>query len=460
MNAKPRYVELSAVPLSLLSGLLLALSLPPQDFNSFGWIGFLPLLLACRLVHPIPAAGCGMLTAFACGAVLAGGWSTPQEFANLFAAFGGLALVVGLVAGFASYGSMRINSALWPFFVASAGVTAELLSVYFFPVNVAVSQHQNPVALRIASYTGVWGVSFLIWLLPASVLTACVKPKSALPALVVCVPVLALTTFCAFPVDRSSEPTLAVAAVQAMDPYDAAEETDRIAPRAHVVVWPEQLTDWNNTKAYEAATKNGRFIVASFRGENIHPKPYNTARLISPTGETLILSQKRHLFGVERSEYRAGRRSLVADCGWGVAICYDTMFTDVVRDLTRQGARIILMPNSDPESPKSLLGHLHGAITSFRAAENGVPIVLADRTALSAIYDGSGRKLAQVPKAPVTSVCGKVNLRRGMTLFTIVGDDFAYLCAAFLVGSVSATARRRTLLRRKEKPGNRGQMGC
>ena len=59
--------------LALLSGVLLAFSLPSKDIAILGWVAFLPLLIASRITrNEVLAAGCGMLVALMAGYILMG----------------------------------------------------------------------------------------------------------------------------------------------------------------------------------------------------------------------------------------------------------------------------------------------------------------------------------------------------------------------------------------------------
>ena len=55
--------------LTLISGALLALSLPPFDFELLGWFALVPLLVAARGQRTLVAMGMGILTGVVCGAI-------------------------------------------------------------------------------------------------------------------------------------------------------------------------------------------------------------------------------------------------------------------------------------------------------------------------------------------------------------------------------------------------------
>jgi len=448
VNAKSRYSPAIPVSLSLVAGAALAVALPPRGVWMLGWIAFLPLLAAARITRPIIAAGCGLITGITCACVFAGQLLNGAQLVNLGGAFGAFAVVLAFAAGLASAGARRLSVSVWAVFVACAGVSAELLSVYVFPVNVALSQHQNAFALWLAAYTGIWGVSFLIWLVPGSLIAVISEPKRGWALFAVGAAAALAGLFVEFPEDLGSS-VLHVAAVQAPDPCSAAEETGRIAHRADIVVWPEHLMHRNLTLARETASKNKVYLVASFVGHGGGKKLFNSACIIGPDGSTAATSRKQHLFGSEAFEYTTGQDSNPARCrGFspGVPICFDTMFTDVTRGLVRRGADILLVPNHDPMMPRYVFHHLHSAAIPFRAAENGVPIVWSECSGLSAIYDRHGRRTECAPEGQVTSVRAWVVLRSGKTLFTRAGEYFAYACAFAVVVTAGVLIRRRKSL--------------
>lgn len=450
---KRQWCSLLYLPsLAVLSGILLALALPPRSAEALGWIAFLPLLFGIRLMpRPLVMTGCGMLLSLATVAILVDGRLSLSAFGNLLGAFGCLALAFAFTACIAAVGWKRISWGLWPVLVGAAGVTAELLSIYTFPLNVAITQHSNPAALFLASLTGVWGISFFIWFVPASIVALMSGGKKALvPAAVSLVAViLSFTWPDAVPDMRH---TANVAAVQARNCPDADMATRKLSDKVQLVVWPEHLAYTKNRIAYRCAESTRKYIVASFAEPVGRKKLYNAAFVISPEGEKVGVCRKTHLFGREIYTYSRGAGLCITDCGGtraGVAICFEAMFTDVVRRLARGGAEIVLIPNSDPEMPGMLMNHLHFGIIPFRAAENGVPIVWAESQGLSSVIDGSGAVLKSAG-AGMCAVESSVGLRERTTLYTRIGDSFAYACAGIVVALLFAAVLSR------KSPNNTG----
>lgn len=106
----------------------------------------------------------------------------------------------------------------------------------------------------------------------------------------------------------------------------------------------------------EAARRHGLAMVATFL-EGGSPKPFNAAVLIDSRGEVVLHQRKRHVcfFDAPEEACAAGETSSVArlrteagEVTIGIMICMDREFPDVTSDLVRDGAEVILVPNSCP----------------------------------------------------------------------------------------------------------------
>ena len=162
-----------SVGLSLASGLLLALALPPRSLSLLGWLAFLPLLAALRLTRSFfVGVLLGVLATLTAARILVGHITELPQFGNCLAAFGTLAIVLGGIGGVAAVAAGKMRPTAWAILVGCLGVVGEYLSKDIFPVSIAISQYRNPAALAVASYTGIWGVTFLLWLVPSLAIAA------------------------------------------------------------------------------------------------------------------------------------------------------------------------------------------------------------------------------------------------------------------------------------------------
>ncbi len=97
---------------------------------------------------------------------------------------------------------------------------------------------------------------------------------------------------------------------------------------------------------------------------------YNSAVVISETGEVLGYYDKTHLWAGERFYFRAGQSYPVFDLSFGrigVMICYDGGFPEVSRILALHGAELVLCPSAFPLHDKDLWDIYFPS----RALENG-----------------------------------------------------------------------------------------
>jgi apolipoprotein N-acyltransferase len=222
-----------------------------------------------------------------------------------------------------------------------------------------------------------------------------------------------------------------VAAVQASNGLDAADQTRALKGKADIAVWPEILLRAESNHPPSSAKSAHIYVAADFVEPNPGHKPYNSVFFFDPSGKRIAVFRKQNLFGTEKLGIAPGNMTdpiRTAHFCAGIPICYDTEFTGIVRNMVRRGADIILVPNHDPELPNYIFHYLHSAVIPFRAAENGVPVVWSESQSLSAIYDFDGKILARAPKSCVTAITAKVRLRSRNTIFTRIGDLFAYLC--------------------------------
>ena len=123
----------------------------------------------------------------------------------------------------------------------------------------------------------------------------------------------------------------------------------------------------------------------------------------------------------------------------GMQICYEIVFSGQVVDRAHRPA-FIFQPSND-----SWFGHWgqseHLAQARMRAIEEGIPIIRATPTGISAIIDAQGRVLASIPAETSGAVELPIPPATPPTLFARVGNAMAFLVAAIL--ALSAIAFRR-----------------
>jgi apolipoprotein N-acyltransferase len=337
-------------------------------------------------------------------------------------------------------------------FCAVAWVAMEMIvSRMFtgFPWNMlGVTQHRLLPLIQIASWTGIYGVSFLVIWFSASLLNAFEallrQPASrhvwlkdlALPTVVV-----ALVYAGGLSRMRSqTEPdrTLRVALIQPSIPqtmiWNPAESDVRFAEllrltaaaltnQPEVVIWPEaavpkMVRDDPETQraiAGLARTNQVWFIIGSddfdFRGTNAIY--FNSSFLVSPRGEFISTYRKRRLvvFGEYvplikwipfvkyltpiSGGFTAGEKPVTFDLGelgvkTSVLICFEDVFPHYAREHATEDVDFLVNITNDGWFGESAAHWQQTGSAVFRAVENGLPLVRCANNGISCWIDRFG----------------------------------------------------------------------
>jgi len=458
---------------AIISGLCFAYSLPPFNVEWLMWFGIAPMLVGAVGRRPLEAVGLGVV-ASTTAALAQVGIAHSRTF-SFFAYYPFILsmLVFGAMALGSSLARRRVQGLAWCGFMACLGVVCEWITTFMpVPINVAISQYKQIDMIQIASVTGIWGVSFLIWFTNAAladvVLTRLEESnpfvrRRLIPRAVGATGVLwvAVIGFGAVALHgHAAEPKIRVAAIQdctgdetqglvastgtnpAMAPVDRDQMTKDAAARgAKLAVWSEEclgssympLSKRDETTAL--VRKLGVYMVVGYSNDAPHRKTYNCAGLIAPNGRLIGVHHKICLFAEEVHTIEPGNvtTAFATPLGrLGMEICFDTCNTSITRRVASHGARLILVPNYDPPTVHGILHNLHAALVVYRAVENHVPLVRCDSNGDSQVIDPYGRILAQAPLYAPATIVADVPLGNGRgTVFTRQGDWFAYLCVGW-----------------------------
>lgn len=125
------------------------------------------------------------------------------------------------------------------------------------------------------------------------------------------------------------------------------------------------------------------------------------------------------------------------------AICFDADFPQLLRQAGLLKADIVLNPSNEWPA----IDPWHTQMASLRAIEEGVSVVHQASHGLAAAFDYEGNRIAAVDyyASPGATMIADVPTRGVRTLYSRLGDWFAWACAAALLALVvTALARRRT----------------
>ncbi|MGH9498646.1 MAG: apolipoprotein N-acyltransferase [Terriglobales bacterium] len=501
--------------LVLLSAGLQILVFPLPNLYVLDWVAIVPLLLALlRARSPdtlqiragiklLPAKPLqAFLMAYVCGILWYAGtcywiYSVMRQYGgvNTPAAVGILVLfcmylaiyhgVFGLLISLLAGSSQFSRRALLLSPVAWVAVELARTRITGFPWDLlGISQVDNIPLSRIATVTGVYGLSFEIMVVNAAFAAAFLVPrdtrKKMLLAAVGAAVILQsgrLVPAPSIPADRTA--TLVQANVPILEGADWTKEyfnatlrdLSRIsfagANSSHLVVWPESPAPfYTSDPLFRDAISNlarqaNTWVLTGSIGTSaarLNPgqaaEIYNSAALVSPAGEWTSRYDKAHLvpFGEyvpfkrvfafaggltkEVGDFSAGTSRAPLDAGGarlGVFICYESIFPDDIRQSAAQGAQVFVNISNDGWYGDSGAYAQHLKQARMRAVENARWLLRDTNTGVTASIDPYGRVVASLPRKVRAALVAPYALSDETTFYTRHGDWFAYACAIICV---------------------------
>jgi len=379
-----------------------------------------------------------------------------------------------------------------------------------FPWNLLGTAQVDNISLsRITTWTGVYGVSFEIMLVNVAVASAFLVPRKKRNALLLAslaaAAVLQAGSLVDAPelsTDRSAllvQENLPVDASWTRDTFERtlgeltdlsvkAAATPSSSPahglaqdKMDLIVWPESPAPFFTSDPLfrdplsQMARETHSWVVTGAIGSTpapqsgtSHSQMFNSAALISPTGEWITRYDKVHLvpFGEylpfprlfafaggltkEVGEFKAGTSRAPFNAGGtrlGVFICYESVFPGEVRQFADQGAQVLVNISNDGWYGDSGAYAQHLNQTRMRAIENDRWLLSATNTGVTASIDPYGRIVARLPRKERDALVAPYALTSVTTFYTRHGDWFAWLCAIISTG---ALLTRLALLRKAE----------
>jgi apolipoprotein N-acyltransferase len=338
------------------------------------------------------------------------------------------------------------------------------------------------VPLRLAPFTGVYGISFVFAMMAAALaLAAMRRPRRELLWLA---PILLLLLLPPMPpAERGREAALLVQPNISETEQWTAESLGRLKQRQvmlslrgalaeaqppSIIAWPEvpapfyysedaEFRDYVNNLARAAKAYVLLGVVAHTPGGG----PVNSAALVSPEGTLVSRYDKVNLvpFGefvpwplgfankisTEVGDFTPGSRVIVSSVGehrLGTFICYESVFPNFVRKFAAGGAEVLFNISNDGWFGKSAARAQHLSMVRMRAAENRRWILRATNDGITATIDSAGRLRGTLPPYQEAASYTGFSYVSGLTVYTRFGDWFALLCAA--VAALGVVAERVT----------------
>ncbi len=370
-----------------------------------------------------------------------------------------------------------------------------------FPWDLLGTAQVDNISLsRITMWTGVYGISFEIMLVNVAVAAAFLVPRkkrnTLLLAAVVAAAVLqagrlvdapalagdraALLVQENIPVDENwtreaFEGTLReltdLSEKAEVSSSSASNATESAHGKADLIVWPESPAPFFTSDPLfrdpvsEMARATRSWVVTGAIGSrpvfseprSASPEVFNSAALVSPTGEWTARYDKVHLvpFGEylpfpklfafaggltkEVGEFKAGTSRAPLEAGsmpLGIFICYESVFPDEVRQFANNGAQVFVNISNDGWYGDSGAYAQHLNQTRMRAIENNRWILSATDTGVTASIDPYGSTVARLPRKERGALVAPYALTSVTTFYTRHGDWFAWLCAIISAGAL------------------------
>lgn len=526
-----RQIHPSAWLLVLLSAGLQILIFPLPNLYVLSWIALTPLLVALlRTRTPetlqlsegrkwLPARPLqAFLLAYVCGILWwagtcywiyitmrqYGGLNVPAALGFFFLLclylalyHGAFGLAISLLAGDSplSRRALVLAPVVW------VAVELARTRISGVPWNLlGVSQADNIPLARIATVTGVYGLSFEIMLVNAAFATAILvrrqKRRQLLLASIAAAVILQAARWIPVPAPPSDK-----AAYLVQENVPVQEEWTRpyfmntlhdltrislnpgsaVAPAAEgknrggqlrpdLIAWPESPAPFytndpgfRDTLSEMARQSNAWVLAGSLRVRSTPQNAqrpseiYNSAALVSPAGEWASGYDKSHLvpFGEyvpfkdlfsfaggltkEVGDFSRGQSRAPLDAGetkLGVFICYESVFPDEVRQFAARGAQVFVNISNDGWYGDSGAYAQHLKQVRMRAIENSRWLLRATNTGVTASIDPYGRIVARLPRKVRATLVAPYALSNETTLYTRYGDWLACLCAIISVAAL------------------------
>lgn len=466
-------------------GAVAALGLPPFNLPLLALIGFAGGIVVVQTAATVRQAlwlGLVMGTGFFAVALhwivepffvdpWRHGWMAP--FALVFMS-AGLALFWAAAAG-ASVRASRAGAGRLVVFALFLALAEYLRGVILTGFPWAQPGHiwiGSPL-MPLAAWIGPEGLTLLTLLLAAGLATALLRPVWVI------VPAGALSLALGLSLMIPPAPPAAAGApvVRLIQPYapqhlkwrpdmigvffnralDLTEQAPQLDRAPDLVIWPEaslpallrNSADWR--AAIGAASGDARVIVGGQRidggtdGGTDGDMVRNSLFYLDPEGELLATYDKHHL--VPFGEYipltsvaRAlGLRGLAEAAGAGYSpgagprvidlgalgrvfpmICYETIFPDYIRDVPRPDWQVQITNDAWFGQFSGPFQHLE--LARLRAAEQGLPLLRAANTGVSAVIDARGQVLASLPMGQAGALDTALPPSLPPTLYARSGD--------------------------------------
>jgi apolipoprotein N-acyltransferase len=127
---------------------------------------------------------------------------------------------------------------------------------------------------------------------------------------------------------------------------------------------------------------------------------------------------------------------------FGVFICFESVFPQITRALVQEGAQFIVNTTNDAWFGRTAAPYQHLSMAIVRAVETGRPLLRAANTGISAVVEPSGQIVQTTRLFDTRVLSASISPSTELTLYVRYGDFFVGICGLVLVGCALITLKR------------------
>ena len=199
------------------------------------------------------------------------------------------------------------------------------------------------------------------------------------------------------------------------------------------------------TRVEEGSEADYNSIVAALPDGTIHDTVYNKRNPV-PFGEfvpfrNLVMTLVPPLAEINTlaEDIPAGEDSVVFDLEIGQVgslICFDSIYEQNALDSIANGAQVLAVSTNDSWFQDSRGVWMHHAQSQLRAIETGRYVVRSANTGVSSIINDRGEVLETLAPLKTGYVLEEVSLSERVTVYSVIGNVFAYACIILCAAAI------------------------
>jgi len=457
--------------LAFLSGILLFLSYPPCNLGFLAWFAFVPLMLATYYETRAKRMGKLMaITALCISPLFVWMYNEIDAFLPAVVAWPAgvvIAIFMGMYVLELPFDNWRpknlpgrglsylpsstmifivpVLAAGWEFLLMNIPVVMKICGALGF-FSISRTQWLYPPVLQLASFTGMYGLTFLLLLVNSALAWGIIHYKEtrriSIPAIAVLVIFLAIFTIGWISIPESAGGDVNVAIIQAkpsemekqsIDELYTAITRDSLKYEPDIILWPI----WMQYDPIEPMGPSAREHVDFSTGHGVYL--VDAENIVSPDGniwdyDALYLFP--HVFDgfipFNPDKILPRIHGLDTDFGKiGILLCMESASTIPARQLVDDGVQFIATTSAD----RPVIGAFQGLIggnLAYIAVEHRIYTALYFGHGGSVAFDPYGRKIEDMaPEEEI--IVSRIAFTGKGTFYTKYGDIFGFIITGLLV---------------------------